>query len=185
MPGLMRRVALIGVLLAGCATTRAAEPEPIAWPAVPLATMGFPSTATQSVTVTRAGNTIDFTALIESDQTHLVVAGMGSMGPRLFKVTKTASGVTGEASPLVPSSFKPEHMLADLELAFASTESLRAAFAGTGWALGEKGFVRAASYDGTPVSTVTKTTDNPFDGPVDLENVRFGYHLHVETLEHE
>ena len=69
MPGLMRRVALIGVLLAGCATTRAAEPEPIAWPAVPLATMGFPSTATQSVTVTRAGNTIDFTALIESDQT--------------------------------------------------------------------------------------------------------------------
>ncbi len=181
----MLRAVITCMLLAGCATTRAAEPEPIAWPTVPLATMGFPSKATQSVTVTRNGDTHDFTALIESDQTHLVVAGMGSMGPRLFKVTKTASGVTGEASPLVPNSFKPEHMLADLELAFASTAALEAGFVNSKWSLTEKGFVRAASYDGTPVATVTKTSEDPFAGPVDLENVRFGYHLHVETLEHE
>jgi hypothetical protein len=176
-------LAIAAVLVSGCATARMVEGDAGAWPSVALGSM--PSHATQVITVTRDGATRDFTAVIEGDASHLVVAGLGSMGPRLFKVTKTPAGVTAEASPLVPSSFKPEHMLADLELAYASSASLHNAFNPTGWSLEEAGLTRIARYKGVLVSTVTRSSEDPWAGPVELENARFGYHLHVETLDHE
>ena len=188
-PVVITRAAIVlGLALtSACATTQAsaaAEPDAV-WPGVSLAGLHFPAHATQVLTLTRPSQTFDFTAILERDETHVVVAGMASMGPRLFRITKSAQGVKGEASPLVPSSFRPEHLLADLELAFAPTKSISDSFAGTRWALSESGLVRTSSFDGRPVTTVTRTTEDPWAGPLDLDNVRFGYRLHVETIERE
>jgi len=185
MPVGLKRALITLSLLTGCAAARP-SPAPISmWPNVPLAAMGLPRHATQLVTMTRDENTFDMTAMLESDDQRLLVVGLASAGPRLFKIAKTAAGVTGETSRLVPSSFRPEHLLADLELAFASSRSLHDAFASTGWVLVEQGLTRSAEYEGQVVSRVTRTSEDPWAGPLDLENVRYGYRLHVETLEHE
>lgn len=188
MPALNRFAAsLLTVLLAftcSCAHQPRAQPSPI-WPAVSLERLGFPARATQAITLTRESKTSDFTALIEADAKHVVIAGFASPGPRLFKVTKTSAGVEGEASPLLPSTFRAEHLLADLEGAFASTAALTVAFAHTPWRLVEQGLMRSIWHDETQIVTITRSTENPWSGPVDVHNLRYDYRLHVETLEVE
>lgn len=176
----------VAVLLTLCACAhRPAHASSPSWPTVPLTQLGFPTRVTQAITLTRESKTSDFTALIESDSTHMVIVGFASPGPRLFTVTKTSTGVVSDVSPMVPSVFRAEHLLADLESAFASGTALRAAFANTQWQLVEEGLVRSIWHDGTRVVTITRTTENPWAGPVDVDNLRYDYRLHVETLELE
>ena len=178
-----RLTAALLAIASACAAPRAAGLSP--WPSVPLAALGFPRAATQAVEVTRDGTTQAFVARLESDAARLVLAGVAPAGPRLFRLERTAAGVTAEASELVPRELRPEYVLADLELAFAPLEALRVAFQGTEWTLEETARTRTLRRGGEVVAVVRRAADDAWAGPVEVESLRFGYRLRVETVERE
>ena len=131
------------------------------------------------------GQSHQFMAQLEADLSRLVIAGVVLSGPRLFVVEQSSQGVRAEASDLVPPQIRPEYLLADLQLAFAPREALERAYAGTEWSLFENSDTRVLRQRGRDVAVVHRGAADPWAAPVDLTNHRYGYALHVETLERQ
>jgi hypothetical protein len=175
---------LIAVALAGCATTSrtslkaAADCGPA--DAVPVlrlspASLGRELAVQQQLAATVKGQTHRIDVLLEADASAVRMA-LVSMGQTAARLEWDGQHLTETRSPWLPAVVSGERILSDLQLALWPEAAVRAALP-AGWFLDTTVAGRVLRQHTTTVATVTF----PSASRIEIDQVRDGYHLVVDT----
>lgn len=181
----MSRLAAIlsALALAACVTTRPGATEPSWPPILSGAVFKEPREVTQIVRGAFADRDLTLQCAVQVQGSVVTVAGIGTLGQRLFTLSYDGTRLTAESSPLVPGAFAPERLLADLELALWPLSALQAAYADTKWEVNEPyPGARRLRRDGKLVAEVHFGGNDPWSTRYWISNLEFGYTLSIEPL---
>jgi hypothetical protein len=137
--------------------------------------LGHGVDAVQLVTARRGGESFVFECRLSVDGQRLLLAGSDSMGRRAMTVRWSQDGITVERADWLPTSVRPENILADMVLLYWPEEVVRRGLSGAaltqtsqGRAIGE---AIAISWQG-----------DPWNGLSRLVNTAWGYEIEVRSV---
>ncbi|MCU6665047.1 hypothetical protein D3C75_293250 [compost metagenome] len=191
MRPLYRAIALIGVLLlVGCGSstqnTDAARPQAWLQPGakVTLPAPGITPTlnSQQLLTGRFNGKTQSLLVMLNADGHKITLAGLSSVGIRLFLVTYDQTGIHTEQSIVVPQLPPASQVLADVMLSHWPISAWQPQLP-KGWTLQDKGDRRELrNARGTLVTEVVYLQRKGQRAPISIEQHVFNYHITIQYL---
>jgi hypothetical protein len=166
--------------LAGCAAMPSAAPPARLGLQLAPATLGTSISLQQHLTVERNGRTDQLDAALEIDPQQFNMVGL-AFGQRVL--TLHYDGVTLQSwrHPMLPSQLRAEDVLEDTQLALWPLAAIQQALP-AGWQIQQQGLRRTLSRQGEPVMQIDYSKDLPWGGKIKLANLRYHYHLTIESV---
>ncbi|UPT54100.1 DUF3261 domain-containing protein [Dickeya zeae] len=181
-------MAVVMVLLSACAG-KPSDPRPQAWlkpgVKVTLPAPGISPTVEQQqlLTGTYKGKQQSLLVLLHADQRQLSLAGLSSLGIRLFRITYDATGVHTEQSLVLPELPPASQVLADIMLSHWPLSVWQQQLP-TGWTLKDDGDTRQLRDNhGDLVVEIRYQQRNNQREPVSVKHLAFGYHIVIQYLD--
>lgn len=176
------------LLLTGCAS-KPDESRPEAWlePGVKV-TLPAPGTEPafsqqQLLTGTFKGKKQSLLVLLSADSQQLTLAGLSSLGIRLFKVTYDSSGIHTEQSIVLPEMPPASQVLADIMLSHWPIAAWQPHLP-AGWTLKESGDRRQLrDPQGKLVTEIRYLQRGDRREPVSVQQFAFGYQILIQHLD--
>ena len=185
-----RAAALISLLaLAGCSTTRdAGDVRPQAWLA-PGARVTLPApgispavSSQQLLSGSFNGQTQSLLVMLNADDKKITLAGLSSVGIRLFLVTYDEKGLHTEQSIIVPQLPPASQVLADVMLSHWPIAVWLPQLP-KGWTLTDKGDKRELrNASGKLVTEIVYLQRKGKREPISIEQHVFKYHITIQYL---
>lgn len=187
----MKRIALLGLtllLLTGCVAK--SQPEtPQAWlkPGVRV-TLPAPGiepafNRQQLLTGTFQGKQQSLLVLLSADRQQLTLAGLSSLGIRLFRVTYDRQGIHTEQSIVLPEMPPASQVLADIMLSHWPLTAWQSHLP-AGWTLQDSGDRRQLRDNhGKLVTEIRYLQRGAQREPVSIQQVAFGYQILIQHLD--
>ncbi|ACY83672.1 DUF3261 domain-containing protein [Edwardsiella piscicida] len=185
-----RTVALLAAFtLAGCSHSTPENPgRPQAWlePGVRV-TLPKPGiapavNAQQLLTGRVNGKTQSLLVMLNADDNRLTLAGLSSVGIRLFLLTYDETGLHTEQSIVVPQLPPASQVLADVMLSHWPISDWQPLLP-TGWTLIDKGDKRELrNAHGALVTEITYLQRKGKREPISIEQHAFKYHITIQYL---
>lgn len=181
---------LAGVLLlGGCSHATPDTPYPQAWlepgTRVTLPPPGItPSIHSQQLlTGTFKGSRQQLLVLLNADDQKVALAGLSSVGIRLFLVTYDGNGLHTEQSIVAPQLPPASQVLADVMLSNWPISAWQTRLP-PGWTLADRGDKRALRNNrGALVSEITYLVRNGKRVPIGIQQHAFNYHITIQYLD--
>ncbi|WP_313017004.1 DUF3261 domain-containing protein [Atlantibacter hermannii] len=180
---------LLAVLwLTGCSHSVPDETRPQAWlkPGVQV-TLPPPGitpavSAQQLLTGRFNGQTQSLLVMLHADAQKLTLAGLSSVGIRLFLLTYDQTGLHTEQSIVVPQLPPASQVLADVMLSHWPLTAWQTQLP-KGWTLRDIGDRRELrDPSGEPITEITYLTRNGKRVPIAIEQHAFHYHITIQYL---
>jgi len=179
------------LLLGGCSshTVKNQEGRPQAWlqpgTRVTLPPPGItPAFSSQQLlTGSFNGKTQSLLVMLNADDKQLTLAGLSSVGIRLFLLTYDEKGLHTEQSIVVPQMPPASQVLADIMLSLWPIADWQPLLP-EGWTLTDKGDVRELrNADGSLISRMTYLQRKDKREPISIEQRVFKYHITLQYLD--
>ncbi|WP_194207439.1 DUF3261 domain-containing protein [Superficieibacter sp. 1612_C1] len=189
-PTLWRTAALVATLiLAGCShSQQEQEGRPQAWlepgTRVTLPAPGIsPAVSSQQLlTGSFNGKTQSLLVMLNADDKKLTLAGLSSVGIRLFLVTYDEKGLHSEQSIVVPQLPPASQVLADVMLSYWPIRAWEPQLP-KGWTLTDSGDKRELhNASGELVTEITYLNRKGQREPISIEQHVFKYHITIQYL---
>ena len=179
---------LLIVLLLGACAHPAAENRPRAWlkPGVKV-TLPAPGIAPaineqQLLTGTFKGRQQSLLVLLSADQRQLSLAGLSSLGIRLFRITYDEQGIHTDQSIVLPELPPASQVLADIMLSHWPIEVWQKQLP-PGWHLQDSGDRRQLRDPGGKLITeIRYMQHNGRRAPISVQQLAFGYFISIQYL---
>lgn len=184
--GWLRTGALICVLacaLAACTTTQPQAPATaLARLGLMLApaSLGASISLQQHLTVERQGRIDQLDAAVEVDQQQFNMVGL-AFGQRVLSMNYDGKTLQSWRHPMLPSQVRVEDVMEDTQLTLWPLAAIRAALP-PGWQIEQQGLRRTLSLQGEPIMVIDYSAPTPWDGKVELNNLRYHYRLTIESV---
>ncbi|WP_338562800.1 DUF3261 domain-containing protein [Erwinia sp. E_sp_B04_7] len=180
--------ALLALLLAGCAS-KPDRAKPEAWlkPGVKV-TLPAPGidpafNQQQLLTGTFKGKKQSLLVLLSADDQQLTLAGLSSLGIRLFRVTYNQSGIHTEQSIVLPEMPPASQVLADIMLSHWPVAAWQGHLP-AGWTLKESGDRRQLRDNkGQLIAEIRYMQRGSQREPVSIQQFAFGYQILIQHLD--
>lgn len=188
----MKRAVLImlfGLMLGGCASHAPQENRPTAWlkPGVritlppPGITPAFQQQ--QLLTGQVKGKTQSLLVLLSADEKKIDLAGLSSVGIRLFRVTYDAQGIHSQQLMALPQLPPASQVLADIMLSHWPVAVWQKQLP-AGWTLDDRGMTRQLrDAQGKLVTEIDYLQRGSRREPVSIQQHAFGYQIHIQHLD--
>jgi len=183
--------ALLGLGLAGCAHLhrQPAPPPAPAWapqseepPLLAPDTLGGSRDAQQILRAAFGAREATLRSVVSVSPQKIEMVVLSALGQRAMSLEWNGHDWKVETAPMVPSTLRPEWLVADLQLALWPLPVLRAAYQPAGWEVSEPGGgVRRLRRDGKLVAEVAYADSDPWHGRYWISNFRYGYALAVQA----
>jgi hypothetical protein len=112
----------------------------------------------------------------------LAVVCLTAAGLRAFSVSWDGDEWSVQTAPMLPGQWRPQALVADLQLALWPLPALQSVYSDSGWTVTEPGGgVRRLRHGGELVAEVHYADQDPWGGRFWLANFRHGYALAVES----
>ena len=163
--------------LVGCSSVamRSVQSPPLA----PPITFTDAQRSTQTVVITRNGQSYRMLCILELGPRGLVLVAFTELGQRLFTLEYGPQRYAIDVSPALPPQFDAKRVLADLQLVYwplnLFEKSLNAGWSVTGSDVGD---ARRLTHDGEVVASVRREAD----GTIDIERPALGYHMTIDAV---
>lgn len=187
----MRVIIMAGLallLLTGCASkTDMTKPEAWLKPGVKV-TLPAPGidpafNQQQLLTGTFKGKKQSLLVLLSADDKQLTLAGLSSLGIRLFRVTWDQTGIHTEQSIVLPEMPPANQVLADIMLSHWPVAAWRAHLP-AGWTLKESGDRRQLRDNkGQLITEIRYLQRGSQREPVSVQQFAFGYQILIQHLD--
>lgn len=179
-PCMLSAALVLATLLASCATTPASQaPARLGLKLAP-ASLGANISLQQHLTVERNGRVDQLDAALEIDQQQLNMVGL-AFGQRVLSLHYDGQTLQSWRHPMLPSQVRAEDVLEDMQLTLWPVAAIRQALP-AGWAIEQQGLRRTLSLQGETVTVINYSTPTPWDGKVELDNLRYHYRLTIESV---
>lgn len=179
----LRIPALICVLacaLAACTTAPKQEaPARLGLMLAP-ASLGASISLQQHLTVERQGRVDQLDAALEVDRQQFNMVGL-AFGQRVLSMNYDGKTLQSWRHPMLPSQVRVEDVMEDTQLTLWPLAAIRAALP-PGWQIEQQGLRRTLSLQGEPVMVIDYSSPTPWEGKVELNNLRYHYHLTIESV---
>jgi hypothetical protein len=185
-----RALALIATLaLAGCGhSQKAQQGRPQAWlepgarVTLPAPGISPPLSSQQLLTGSFNGQTRSLLVMLNADAHKVTLAGLSSVGIRLFLVTYDEKGVHTEQSIVVPQMPPASQVLADVMLSHWPIAAWQPQLP-KGWTLTDAGDRRELrNARGRLVTEITYLNRKGRREPISIQQQAFGYHITIQYL---
>lgn len=121
--------------------------------------------------------------LLSADGQQLTLAGLSSLGIRLFRVTYDASGIHAEQALVLPEMPPASQVLADIMLSHWPV-SVWLPRLPAGWTLADQGDRRQLRDDGGKLITEIRYLQRGTQRmPISVQQFAFGYHILIQNLD--
>ena len=178
--GLRACVLLAALALAACTTTPASQaPARLGLKLAP-ASLGANISLQQHLTVERNGRIDQLDAAVEIDPQHFNMVGL-AFGQRVLSLQYDGQTLQSWRHPMLPSQVRAEDVLEDTQLTLWPLAAIRQALP-AGWTIEQHGLQRTLLLQGEPVMVINYSTPTPWDGKVELNNLRYHYRLTIESV---
>nr|WP_244182444.1 DUF3261 domain-containing protein [Xenorhabdus beddingii] len=153
---------------------RVSLPEPKMTPAI---------NEQQLLTATVKGKQQSLIVLLSANEHHLSLAGLSSLGIRLFKLDYDNNGIRTEQSIVLPELPPANQVLADIMLSYWPVSVWQARLP-AGWTLQDSGDRRQLhDKDGKLITEIQYDTRNDKRRPIHVRQFIFGYSIAIQHLE--
>ncbi|KMJ44485.1 hypothetical protein AB204_13830 [Xenorhabdus khoisanae] len=186
----MIRIVILSLvcLLAAC-TNFPQDSSPSAWlkPGVRVSLPG-PSIAPaineqQLLTATVKDKQQSLIVLLSANEQHLSLAGLSSLGIRLFKLDYDKNGIHTEQSIVLPELPPANQVLADIMLSYWPVSAWQTRLP-SGWTLKDSGNSRQLhDKNGKLITEIHYDTANGKRRPIRVQQFIFGYNIAIQHLE--
>jgi hypothetical protein len=166
--------------LTACATTPASQaPARLGLKLAPAA-LGADISLQQHLTVERNGRIDQLDAALEIDRQQFNMVGL-AFGQRVLTLHYDGETLQSWRHPLLPTQVRAEDVLEDTQLTLWPLAAIRQALP-TGWEIEQQGLRRTLLLQGEPVMVINYSTPTPWNGKVELNNLRYRYRLTIESV---
>jgi hypothetical protein len=164
--------------LAACTTAPATQaPARLGLKLAP-ASLGANISLQQHLTVERHGRVDQLDAALEVDRQQFSMVGL-VLGQRVLSMNYDGKTLQSWRHPMLPS--RVEDVMEDTQLTLWPLAAIREALP-PGWQIEQQGLRRTLSLQGEPVMVIDYSAPTPWDGKVELNNLRYHYHLTIESV---
>jgi hypothetical protein len=180
---------MLSLLLSGCAQYESQSNRPTAWlkPGVRV-TLPAPGISPafqqqQLLTGHAKGKTQSLLVLLSADSQQISLAGLSSLGIRLFRVTYDKNGIHTQQMMALPEMPPASQVLADVMLSHWPVSAWQPQLP-PGWQLvdiGDRRELRDAS--GELVTLIRYLQRGKFREPISIDQRAFGYHIDIQHLD--
>lgn len=178
------------LILAGCShSTRNDRQSPTAWlqpgtrVMLPAPGISPAVNAQQLLTGTFKGKTQSLMVLLNADDKKLTLAGLSSVGIRLFLVTYDEAGIHTEQSIVVPQLPPASQVLADVMLSHWPISAWQPQLP-KGWTLTDRGNTRELRNPGGKLVTeIAYLQRRGQREPISIQQHVFNYHITIQYLD--
>jgi hypothetical protein len=119
---------------------------------------------------------------LHADEQKITLAGLSSVGIRLFKLTYDENGLHAEQSIIVPQLPPASQVLADVMLSLWPLETWRARLP-NGWTIVDKGNQRELrNASGKLVTEIAYLQRNGLREPISIQQHAFKYQITIQYL---
>ncbi len=188
----MKRIALLllmGLLLSSCARHDASDNRPRAWlkPGVQV-TLPAPGISPafqqqQLLTGHAKGKTQSLLVLLSADSQQLSLAGLSSLGIRLFRVTYDKNGIHTQQMLALPEMPPVSQVLADVMLSHWPIGAWQPQLP-PGWQLEDIGDRRELrDAEGKVVTLIRYLQRGALREPISIDQRAFGYQIYIQHLD--
>ncbi|WJY15112.1 DUF3261 domain-containing protein [Pectobacteriaceae bacterium CE90] len=137
----------------------------------------------QLLTGTFKGKQQSLLVLLSADDKRLSLAGLSSLGIRLFLVTYDAKGIHTEQSIMLPDMPPASQVLADIMLSHWPIAVWQKQLP-VGWTLQDNGDKRQLRDNhGNLITEIRYMTRNHQREPISVQQFAFGYHIVIQYLD--
>lgn len=185
------RVAALSAALAGCVSPGAGPaappagspaPDPTLFAPLAPSTLGYSVDAEQLLSAAYGARESTLRCIVTVDADALQVVGLTASGQRVFSLRYDGEQIDGERSTFAPEQIDPQHILADIQLAFWPLDAVAAAAEKRGWQVSEpRAGLRRVSGNGRIIAEVHYADADPWNGRLWLSNFVAGYSLDIRT----
>ncbi|MBP2170893.1 hypothetical protein J2125_004085 [Erwinia toletana] len=182
------RAALMALLLSGCAS-HSDPTRPEAWlkpgVKVTLPPPGITPAFNQQQLLTGSfkGKQQSLLVLLSADQQQLTLAGLSSLGIRLFRVSYDRSGIHSEQSIALPEMPPASQVLADIMLSHWPLAVWQKQLP-AGWTLQDHGDARQLrDNDGRLITEIRYLQRGNQRQPISVQQFAFGYQILIQQLD--
>jgi uncharacterized protein YfaS (alpha-2-macroglobulin family) len=166
--------------LAACTTAPATQvPARLGLKLAP-ASLGANISLQQHLTVERHGRVDQLDAALEVDRQQFSMVGL-VLGQRVLSMNYDGKTLQSWRHPMLPSQVRVEDVMEDTQLTLWPLAVIREALP-PGWQIEQQGLRRTLSLQGEPVMVIDYSAPTPWDGKVELNNLRYHYHLTIESV---
>jgi hypothetical protein len=134
----------------------------------------------QHLTVERHGRVDQLDAALEVDRQQFSMVGL-VLGQRVLSMNYDGKTLQSWRHPMLPSQVRVEDVMEDTQLTLWPLAAIREALP-PGWQIEQQGLRRTLSLQGEPVMVIDYSAPTPWDGKVELNNLRYHYHLTIESV---
>ncbi|MFT4273479.1 MAG: DUF3261 domain-containing protein [Pantoea sp.] len=180
---------LIALLLGGCARQTEPTHRPTAWlkpgVRVTLPAPGITPAFEQQQLLTGhvKGKTQSLLVLLAADEQHISLAGLSSLGIRLFRVTYDATGIHTQQMMALPEMPPASQVLADIMLSHWPISAWQPQLP-QGWQLQDIGDRRELrDPSGTVVTLIRYMQRGTQREPISIDQRAFGYQIQIQHLD--
>ncbi|MDC9595758.1 DUF3261 domain-containing protein [Xenorhabdus anantnagensis] len=149
-------------------------PEPTITPAI---------NEQQLLTATVKGKQQSLIVLLSANEQHLSLAGLSSLGIRLFKLNYDQNGIHTEQSIVLPELPPANQVLADIMLSYWPVSAWQSRLP-DGWVLKDSGnFRQLYDKNGKLITKIQYDSLNGKRRPIHVQQFIFGYDIAIQHLE--
>lgn len=174
----------LGALLAACQGTapRAPQPAPPPRPLAPVSAALPALELSEQVRASHGKQHYRFIALLSLRPGQLHLAALSPLGAPLFEIAFDGEHLDTHTAVPLPPGVDARRIIADLQAVHWPRAALAAAL-GRQWQVRDSRNRRTLAYRGQPYLRIQYNDSNSWYGSASLDNLVFGYHLDVSTIE--
>jgi len=118
-------------------------------------------------------------SFLQTDASRLVLVMTVPSGPRIMRIDWSDGRITAKKEAIAPAALKPERMVADVFLVYASHDAIVRALHGATVVDASDGTrrIRASGHD---VILIKRPTADVWSGSATLSNLAYGYRLSIQ-----
>jgi hypothetical protein len=175
----VRVAVLAGALLSACA---ALPPPPAAeLSLLPPASLGASRSVEQVLHAAHGAREAALQCIVDIVPERLRVVCLSALGQRVFTLEQTAGELHAEREPFAPEQLAPQHILADMQLAYWPLDAVQAAAADGVRVLEPRAGLRRLQRGERIVAEVHYADADPWNGRLWLVNLEHGYSLDIRS----